>query len=181
MPKRERVIEPQQIEGAICVVRGQRVLLDLQLAELYGVSTSAINQALRRNPDRFPPDFAFRLTLLEFAPLKSQFVISKPGRGGRRTPPWAFTEHGVAMLSSVLRSPTAARVNVEIMRAFIRLRRLMATPGELVEQVTRLAESVQLHDDQIRSITQVLRQMMERPPAPSKGKIGFQPPPKPDP
>jgi hypothetical protein len=85
----------------------------------------------------------------------------------------AFTEHGVAMLSSVLRSPVAARVNVEIMRAFIRLRRLMATPGELVEQLNRLAESVQLHDDQIRAITQVLRQMMERPPAPPKGRIGF--------
>jgi hypothetical protein len=95
--------------------------------------------------------------------LISQIVISKCGRGGRRKLPWAFTEHGVAMLSSVLRSPTAVRVNIEIMRTFVRLRRLMATPGELVEQLTRLAETVQLHDEQIKAITQVLNKLMERP------------------
>src|SRR5919201_1461218 len=119
----------------------------------------ALNQAVRRNRERFPGDFAFQLTQQEFSNLISQFVISSSRHGGRRKLPWVFTEHGVAMLSSVLRSPTAIRVNIEIIRAFIRLRRLMATPGELVEQLQRLAQTVQLHDDQIQAITQVLRQM----------------------
>ena len=98
--------------------------------------------------------------------------FSKGGRGGRRKLPWVFTEHGVAMLSSVLRSPTAVRVNIEIMRTFVRLRRLMATPGELVEQLQRLAETVQLHDDQIRAVVDVLNQMMSRPADPPR-RIGF--------
>ena len=102
----------------------------------------------------------------------SQTVISSTTHGGRRKRPWVFTEQGVAMLSSVLRSKTAARVNIEIMRTFVRLRRLMATPGELVEQLTKLAETVQLHDDQIFSIVQVLQQMLETP-APPKRHIGF--------
>lgn len=105
----------------------------------------------------------------------SQIAISKMGRGGRRTRPWVFTEQGVAMLSSVLKSPTAVRVNVEIMRTFVRLRRLMATPGELVEQITKLAETVQLHDRDIKLISQVLRQMIEKPAAP-RPSIGFHAP-----
>lgn len=160
------------IEKAIRVVRGHRVMLDSDLARLYGVTTSALNQAVKRNLERFPADFAYQLTGPEFAELKSQTVISKTGRGGRTKSPWVLTEHGVAMLSSVLNSPTAARVNVEIMRAFVRLRRLMATPGELVEQLTKLAETVQWHDDQIKVIREVLQQMLERP-QPSKRRIGF--------
>ena len=159
-------------------MRGQRLLLDSDLARLYGATTAALNQAVRRNAERFPADFAFQLTQQEFTNLKSQIVTSSDEYGGRRKLPWVFTEHGVAMLSSVLRSRTAVRVNVEIMRAFIRLRRLLATPGELVEQITKLGESVQLHDDQIKTIVQVLRQMMEKPPEPPKGKIGFRPPPE---
>ena len=127
---------------------------------------------MQRNADRFPDDFAYQLTQQEFTGLISQIVISKTGRGGHRKLPWVFTEHGVAMLSSVLRSPTAVRVNIEIMRTFVRLRRLMATPGELVEQLTRLAETVRLHDGQIREIAQVLNKMMERPDEP-KRRIGF--------
>ena len=165
-----------EIEQAIHVIRGQRVMLDSDLARLYGVTTGALNQAVKRNAERFPGDFAFQLTQQEFAALMSQNVISKPGRGGRRKQPWVFTEHGVAMLSSVLRSPTAARVNIEIMRTFVRLRRLMATPGELVEQLTKLAETVRLHDDQIRAITQVLNRLMEPPPERPKGRIGFRAP-----
>jgi hypothetical protein len=172
-----KLIRAEQIERAIEVVRGQRVLLDFDLARLYGVLTKVLNQAVKRNPERFPSDFAFQLTQQEVTALKSQFVTSNVGRGGRRKLPWVFTEHGVAMLSSVLRSRTAARVNVEIMRAFVRLRRLLATPGELVEQITKLGETVQLHDDQIKGVVQVLRQMMERPAEPSKGRIGFQAPP----
>lgn len=147
-------------------------MLDADPAQLYGVTTGALNQAMKRNTDRFPDDFAFQFTQQEFAALMSQNVISKSGRGGRTKRPWAFTEHGVAMQSSVLRSPTAARVNIEIMRTFVRLRRLMATPGELVEQLTKLADTVQLHDDQIRTITRVLQQMLERSESP-KRRIGF--------
>jgi hypothetical protein len=122
--------------------------------------------------ERFPEDFAFQLTQQEFTSLISQIATSKSGRGGRRKRPWVFTEQGVAMLSSVLRSRIAARVNIEIMRTFVRLRRLMATPGELAEQLMKLAETVQLHDDQIKVISQVLQQMLEKP-EPPKRKIGF--------
>lgn len=166
------LVAPEKIQQMVHVVRGQRVMLDFDLARLYGVPTSALNQAVRRNADRFPEDFAYPLTQQEVASLMSQFVISKTARGGRRKLPWAFTEHGVAMLSGVLRSPTAVRVNIEIIRIFVRLRRLMATPGELVEQLTRLAEIVQLHDGQIKTIAQVLNQLMEQPAKP-KHRIGF--------
>jgi hypothetical protein len=121
---------------------------------------------------RFPEDFAYQFTQQEVTDLMSQMVISKGGRGGRRKLPWAFTEHGVAMLCGVLRSPTAVRVNIEIVRIFVRLCRLMATPGELVEQLTRLAETVQLHDGQIKVIVQVLNKLMEKP-AESTQRIGF--------
>ena len=172
-------LRPQDIESVIKVIRGQRVILDSDLARFYGVTTAAINQAVRRNADRFPDDFAFSLTQREFTSLTSQTVTSKAdGRGGRRKLPWVFTEHGVAMLSSVLRSPQAVRVNVEIIRVFVRLRRLLATPGELAEQIMKLAETVKLHDDQIAAIASVLRQMMEKPPDPPKGRIGFQMPPQ---
>ena len=147
-------------------------MLDRDLARLYGVTTSALNQAVKRNRKRFPADFAYQLTAEEDENLRSQNVISKSNRGGRRYLPWVFTEQGVAMLSSVLNSNTAARVNVEIMRTFVRLRRLLATPGELVEQLTKLAETVQWHDEQIGVIRQVLQQMLERPPS-TKRPIGF--------
>ena len=169
-------ISSQEIEKAIHVIRGQRVMLDSDLAKLYGVTTRRLNEQVQRNKDRFPEDFAFQLTQQEFTVLMSQIATSKGGRGGRRKRPWVFTEHGVAMLSSVLRSPTAARVNIGIMRAFVRLRRLMATPGELVEQLARLTETVQLHDDQIQAITEVLRQLMQPPPKRPKRKIGFHTP-----
>lgn len=145
------VAKAEIIETAILMLRGQRVILDSDLAELYGVTTGALNQAVARNSDRFPGDFSFVITPQEFATLLSQ------------------NEHGVAMLSSVLKSN-----NVEIMRAFVRLRRLLATPGELIEQINKLAESVQLHDEHIQQIARVLQQLIERPKEPSKGRIGFQ-------
>jgi hypothetical protein len=126
-------------------------------------------------PNRFSEDFAYQLTQKEFTSLISQIAISNTGRGGRRKLPWAFTEHGVAMLSSVLRSPTAVQVNIEIMRAVVQMRRLMGTPGELVEQLRRLDETVQLHDDQIRAIAEVLNRLMANPEA-TKRRIGFHAP-----
>ncbi len=171
-PSTEILVAPDRIQQMVHVVRGQRVMLDFDLAQLYGVPTSSLNQAVQRNLDRFPDDFAFPLTQQEFTNLMSQIVISSSGHGGRRKLPRAFTEHGVAMLSSVLRSPTAVRVNIEIMRIFVRLRRLVATPGELVEQLTQLAETVRLHDGQIKAIAQVLNKLMERPVEPPR-PIGF--------
>ena len=169
-----KLISAERIEGIIHIVRGQRVMLDSDLAELYGVPTKRLNEQVARNMDRFPDDFVFQLTEQEVANLKSQFATSSLAHGGRRKLPWAFIEHGVAMLSSVLRSPTAVRVNIEIIRTFVRLRRLLATPGELVAQITQLAETVKLHDHQIKAISDVLRRMMEPPPPTTpKRRIGF--------
>ena len=152
-------------------------MLDEDLATLYGVPTHRLNEQVSRNRERFPDDFAFQLTPQEFANLISQIAISKTGRGGRRKLPWAFTEHGIAMLTSVLRSPTAIEANIAIIRTFVRMRRLLATPGELVSQLQQLAETVQFHDRQLKAITDVLTKMMQPPPVPAKkGRIGFQSP-----
>jgi hypothetical protein len=163
---------PERIEQSIHVTRGQRVMIDSDLARLYGVATSRLNEQVARNLERFPDDFSFTLTWQEFTDLKSQNAIASLGHGGRRTPPRVFTEHGVAMLSSVLRSPTAVSVNIAIMRTFVRLRRLVATPGELIQQLTGLAETVKLHDHQIKAITDVLQRMMEHP-TPPRRRMGF--------
>jgi len=149
-------------------------MLDFDLAELYGVPTMRLNEQVARNRKRFPPDFAFQLTAHEVTDLISQNAISNEGRGGRRKPPWVFTEHGVGMAASVLRSETAVRISIEIIRSFVRLRRLLTTPGELASQLLQLAETVQVHDEKLRVITDVLRKMMEPPPpAPPTRKIGF--------
>ncbi|MEN6450663.1 MAG: ORF6N domain-containing protein [Thermoguttaceae bacterium] len=169
----EVIIAPDRIQQMVRVVRGQRVMLDFDLAKLYGVLTKRLNEQVRRNQERFPEDFAFQLTQQEVTNLMSQIATSSFDHGGRRKLPWAFTEHGVAMLSSVLRSPTAVQVNIEIMRIFVRLRRLMATPGELVEQLTQLAETVRLHDSQIKAIASVLNKLMERPAEQPHRPIGF--------
>lgn len=169
------------LESQIHLVRGQRVMLDFDLAKLYSVPTKRLNEQVSRNRARFPDDFSYQLTLQEFRNLKSQNATSSLGHGGRRKLPWAFTEHGVAMLSSALHSRTAIQVNIEIIRAFVRIRRLLATPGELVAQLKQLAETVQLHDEQIKFITEVLRKLMEPPPQKYKGRIGFQYPPPPVP
>ena len=170
MPRKtELAIAPESLESVIYVVRGQRVMLDADLARLYDVTIGALNQAVKRNPLRFPDDFAYQFARQKVAILKSQTVISS--WGGRRSAPWVFTEQGVVMLSSVLRSEKAALVNVAIMRAFVKLRRLLATPGELAQQIAKLAETVELHDEQIKTITDVLKQMMAQPPKPRE--LGF--------
>jgi hypothetical protein len=176
MPRKKTtaLVDAEQIEARIHAVRGVRVILDSDIAELYGIPTSALNQAVDRNIDRFPHGFSFRLAAHEFAALISQAVITKVGRGGRTKLPRVFTEEGVAMLSSVLRSPTAVRVNIEIMRAFVRIGRLLATPGELVAQLQKLAETVRLHDSQIKAVADILRKLMEPPPNPAPTRrIGF--------
>jgi hypothetical protein len=175
-PTHPLVIEPQELERRIFVMRGQRVMLDSDLAKLYGVPTKRLNEQVRRNRERFPEDFAYSLTPQELADLRSQIATAKIGSSKSRAMPMVFTEHGVAMLSSVLRSPRAVQVNIAIMRAFVRMRRLIGTPGELVSQLNELAKTVQLHDSQIAAIADVLRRLMEPPPASPKRKIGFLPP-----
>jgi len=158
------------VERSILVLRGQRVILDETLADLYGVSVSGLNQAVKRNAERFPDDFMFQLTADEGDSLRSQFVISNPkGRGGRRYEPFAFTEQGVAMLSSVLRSERAVRVNIEIMRAFVRMRRVLQEHAELAAKLAQLEKK---YDGQFRMVFDAIRDLMA-PPAKAKPKIGF--------
>lgn len=160
------------IARQIYEIRGQRVLLDSDLAGLYGVPTKTLNQAVSRNLRRFPTDFMFRLTSTEASTLKSQFVTSNAGRGGRRrSTPRVFTEQGVAMLSGVLRSKSAIAVNIEIMRAFARLRRLY---GEHAELTKRLDELEARFDDSFRVVFDAIRSM-QSPVSTARRPIGFRP------
>lgn len=171
------------IQSRILTLREQRVMLDADLAELYGVETRVLVQAVKRNEARFPADFMFQLSAEEFAHLRSQFVISSAGHGGRRTAPYAFTEQGVAMLSSVLGSPRAIAVNIEIMRTFVRVRALAATHADLAKRLEELEEKTDAlamsHDKfshetrrQFRQVFEALRALMT-PPDPPKRPIGF--------
>jgi phage regulator Rha-like protein len=156
------------VERRILILRGERVLVDADLAELYGVETRALIQAVKRNAARFPEDFMFQLTAKEYANLRSQTVTSRSW-GGRRTPPYAFTEQGVAMLSSVLRSERAIAVNVEIIRAFVRLRELLATHADLARKLVALEKK---YDAQFRVVFDAIRELMTPPPKPRR-QIGF--------
>jgi hypothetical protein len=162
------VVPVERIENAILFIRGHKVMLDADLARLYGVSTKVFNQAIRRNKDRFPSDFVFQLSHQEFRSLRSQFVTSNR-RGGRRYQPYAFTEQGVAMLSSVLGSKRAVKVNIEIMRAFVRLRRMLASNEALAR---KLADLESKYDTQFKVVFEAIRELMT-PPELNKRKIGF--------
>lgn len=161
------------VEGRILLVRGQRVLLDADLARLYGVEVRALNQAVRRNADRFPADFTFQLSWEEAERSRSQFVtLIQPGVRGRNVKyrPYAFTEQGVAMLSSVLRSKRAAQVNVEIMRAFVRLRDLVGHNRVLARRIDELEAK---YDNQFKVVFDAIRELMSPPMAAPKRRIGF--------
>jgi hypothetical protein len=158
-----------RIEQRILLIRGQKVLLSQHLAALYGVSVKVLNQAVQRNRDRFPEDFMFQLDREESASLRSQFVTSKVGRGGRRYRPYAFTEQGVAMLSSVLRSERAVRVNIEIMRTFVRLRQWLVTHADLARKLEALEQK---YDAQFKVVFDAIRRLMA-PPRKTKREIGF--------
>jgi len=157
-----------RVERAIRILRGHRVMLAPDLAELYGVPAKVLNQAVRRNRRRFPPDFMFQLDAVEARDLRSQIVTSSSW-GGRRHRPYAFTEQGVAMLSSVLRSPRAVRVNIEIMRAFVRLRELLQADADLARKIAALE---QRYDGQFRVVFEAIRQLMQEP-VPPRRRIGF--------
>lgn len=162
-------VPPERIEQSILLIRGQRILLDSDLAELYGVTTANLNKAVKRNVDRFPADFMFQLTHKEWEHLIFQFGISKD-QGGRRFRPYAFTEQGVAMLSSVLRSERAVQVNIAIMRAFVRLRELLASHKDLARKLSALEQK---YDGQFRVVFEAIRRLMT-PTVPKKRKrIGF--------
>jgi len=166
------IIPAENIASRIYMIRDQNVMLDSDLAELYGVTTSALNQQVRRNMDRFPEDFAFQMSPEEYVNLTSQVVMSSFGRhGGRRRPPLVFTEQGVAMLSSVLRSQQAVQVNVAIMRTFVRLRELLQTDRAL-------ARRVEEHDQKITVLIDTVQQLLTLPQEPKKNQIGFTKPQK---
>jgi hypothetical protein len=171
------------IQSRILALREQRVMLDADLAQLYGVETRVLVQAVKRNLARFPEDFMFQLSAEEFANLRSQSVISSAGHGGRRTAPYAFTEQGVAMLSTVLGSPRAIAVNIEIMRTFVRVRALAVTHGDLAKRLAELEDKTEAlamnHDTfshntraQLKKVFDALRELMT-PPDPPKRPIGF--------
>jgi hypothetical protein len=168
------LVPPGRIERRIIVIRGENVILDDDLARIYGVETRTLVQAVKRNPKRFPPDFMFQLSREEFESLRSQLGISNQGRGGRRYLPHAFTEQGVAMLSSVLRSDRAVHVNIEIVRAFVRLRRMIGSVTELRRKVDALEQK---YDVQFRVVFDAIRQLMAPPAAGEKRRIGFRPEP----
>ena len=160
----------ERIERSIFLLRGQKVMVDDDLAELYEIPVKVLNQAVKRNRSRFPEDFMFQLTSEESDSLRSHFVTLKTGRGRhRKYLPFALTEQGVAMLSSVLRSKRAVQVNIEIMRAFVRLRQMLASNSQLA---TKLADMEKKYDAQFKVVFDAIRQLMT-PPQPKKRKIGF--------
>ena len=170
MAKHSKAALPAEvIEQKIYMIRRQKVMLDADLAELYGVTTGNLNLAVRRNPKRFPQDFMFQLSRQETQSLLLQNARAK-GRGGRRTPPYAFTEQGVAMLSSVLNSERAIEVNIGIMRAFVRLRSMLAGHADLARRLEKLEQK---YDDQLKEVFEAIGEMMEPEPVPPARRIGF--------
>jgi hypothetical protein len=168
------LVPVERIDRAVLVIRGHKVMLDIDLSLLYEVEIKALNQAVKRNPDRFPADFMFQLTAEEAKILRFQSGTlekdGKPGRGQyRKYLPYAFTEQGVAMLSSVLRSPRAVRVNIEIMRAFVRLRQMLQQNADLARKLALLEKK---YDTQFRAVFDAIRELM-KPPAKPKRQIGF--------
>jgi ORF6N domain len=166
------LVPPGRIERRIIVMRGENVLLDDDLASMYGVETRTLVQAVKRNAQRFPSDFMFQLSREEYEALRSRLGASNKGRGGRRYRPHAFTEQGVAMLSSVLRSSQAVHVNIEIVRAFVRLRRMAGSVTELRRKVDALEQQ---YDAQFRMVFDAIRELMAPPASREKRRIGFRP------
>jgi len=164
------------VESRILFLRQQRVILDTDLAELYGVPVRQLNQQIKRNKERFPSDFVFQLTVKELTVLRSQIVISKTHRGGRRYRPHAFTEHGAIMAATVLNSERAVQMSVFVVRAFVRLRDMLATNRHLAAKIAELENHLESHDEVIQEIMRAIRELM-LPPSRQRRKIGFQLPP----
>jgi hypothetical protein len=171
MSTRNAVVSSDRVESLIFSIRGRRVILDSDLARLYGVTTARLNEQVKRNPNRFPPDFMFPLTQQEFTALISQNATSK-GRGGRRKLPNVFTEHGAIMAANVLNSRRAIEVSVYVVRAFVRLREMMVANEEVAAKLSELERKVATHDKAIRSLVRAIRELMT-PVAPQRRSIGF--------
>jgi phage regulator Rha-like protein len=168
-------VPAERIERRILLIRGHKVMLDSDLAELYQVSTKRLNEQVKRNRGRFPEDFMFQLTLEEAQSLRSQVATSNRARGGRRYFPYAFTEHGAVMLASILKSSVAVQASVEVVRAFIRLREMLAAHKELATKLAELEARIEAHDENITALFEVIRQLME-PPEKPRPRIGFRAP-----
>jgi hypothetical protein len=166
----QQVVPIEVIERRILLIRGHKVMLDSHLAELYQVTTGNLNKAVKRNPYRFPEDFMFQLSLEEAETLRFQTGSSNADRGGRRYLPYVFTEQGVAMLSTVLKSDRAIAVNIAIMRTFVRLRQILATHKELAERLAAMEEE---YDQRFKVVFDILTQLMEPPSDPPSRAIGF--------
>jgi hypothetical protein len=172
MPKTTAIVPVERIESRILLIRGRKVMLDSDLAELYGVTTKRLNEQVKRNNERFPADFMFQLTFEETKSLRSQIATSNRGRGGRRYRPYAFTEHGAIMAASVLNSHRAIEVSVYVVRAFVKLREMLRTHKELARKLGELEKRIEGHDEEIMTLFEAIRQLMEPPEKPSK-RIGF--------
>ena len=170
---RESLVPVERVERAILILRGRRVILDSDLAALYGVTVSRFNEQVKRNAKRFPDDFAFILTREEYEALRSQIAILKPGRGGhRKYLPYVFTEHGAVMAASVLNSPRAIEMSVDVVRAFVRLRALVTSHHQLAIKLGEMEKTVASHDKNIVTLFDAVRRLMTAP-APPKRQIGF--------
>ena len=175
MPKRPTQLAIP-VESRILILRHQRVILDSDLAVLYGVTVKRLNEQVKRNQERFPSDFMFLLTSKEHTALRSQIATSKKGRGGRRYPPYAFTEHGAIMAATVLNSKRAVEMSVFVVRAFVRMREMLAKNRQLAAKINELDRRLETHDTEIQEIIDAIKELMV-PEGPSKRKIGFQLPP----
>jgi hypothetical protein len=164
------------VESRILVLRQQKVILDTDLAELYAVPVKRLNEQVKRNQERFPADFMFQVSPEEQASLRSQFATSNPGRGGRRYAPYAFTEHGAIMAATVLNSERAVEMSVFVVRAFVRLREMLATNQQLAAKIDELETRLDTHDASIQDLLEAIRELMTPEPATGR-KIGFQLPP----
>ena len=168
-----QLIPQSSIEQKIYVIRGRKVMLDLDLAGLYGVLTKNLNKAVGRNRGRFPIDFMFRLTSEEARSLRFQFGTSKKGRGGRRYLPYAFTQEGVAMLSGILNSSRAIQANILIMRTFTKIREMVATNELIRQKIEELERKYEKHDKQFKIVFEAIRELLGTPKVPKKKSIGF--------
>jgi len=171
------IVLAKRVESRILVLRGQRVILDANLAELYSVAVKRLNEQVKRNAKRFPADFRFRLTREEQRGLRSHFATSNPSRGGRRYLPYAFTEHGAIMAATVLNSERAIQMSVFVVRAFVRMRLALAANQEVMEKPSEIEGHLQNHDTEIEQIIEAIREMMT-PPAGNRRHIGFEIPEK---
>lgn len=172
-PSDQHIIPEEVIGNKIFIIRGHKVMLDRDLAELYGISAKRLNEQVKRNEIRFPIDFMFQLSRDEYGRLRSQIATSNVRRGGARYLPYAFTEHGVAMLSCVLKSERAVKMSIFIVRAFIKMRELLATNKDLAHKIDELERTQKEQGGRLASVYSVVKQLMNTP-VPPKGKMGFE-------